>query len=120
MLHKLTTTGNWQIGVVSSIYAQGVIAVSLEAINEEMIVIRHIFLVVISGTLLLVAGGAWLLSNSVLYSLKKLTIAIQQVKVTGLENRVPIGKVDVELVRQIQHQPNVRTPRTKFSAGLSF
>lgn len=102
MLYKKTTTGNWQIGVVSSIYAQGAIAVSVEAINEEMKVIRHIFLVVISGTLLLVAGGAWLLSNSALFSINKLTFAIQQIKVTGLEYRVPIGTVDVEFVELIE------------------
>lgn len=102
MLYKRTTTGNWQIGVVSSIYAKGAIAVSLEAINEDMKVIRHIFLVVISGTLLLVAGGAWLLSNSALFSINKLTFAIQQIKVTGLEYRVPIEKVDVEFVELIE------------------
>ena len=59
MLHKNTNTGDWQIGVVSSIYARGAIAVSLAAVNEEMIIIGNIFLVVISGTLLLIAGGAW-------------------------------------------------------------
>jgi signal transduction histidine kinase len=102
MLYKHTTTGNWQIGVVSSIYAQGAIAVSLEAINQEMSVIGNIFLIVISGTLLLVAGGAWLLSNSALSSIEKLTIAIQQIKVTGLEHRVPMGTVDVEFVELVE------------------
>lgn len=97
-----TTTRSWRVAVISSNYAQGAIAVSLEAIDEEMKGIRNIFLVAILGTLLLVALGAWVLSGKALFPIHKLTDAIAQVTVTGLDRRVPVGTTDVEFVKLIQ------------------
>lgn len=97
-----TTTRSWRVAVISSNYAQGAIAVSLEAIDEEMKAIRNIFLVAISGMLFLVAVGAWGLSGKALFPIRKLTAAVAQVTVTGLDRRVPIGTTDVEFVELIQ------------------
>ena len=97
-----TSAGSWHIGVASFPHVQVAIAVSLEAIDQEMAGIRNIFLVVIAGMLLLVAGGAWLLSGSALRPVQKLTTAIQQVTVTGLDQQVLIGATDVEFVELIQ------------------
>lgn len=97
-----TATGSWRISAVRFPPAQAIIAVSLQAIHQEMRVIRHIFFLVTSGTLLLVAGGAWGLSGSVLRPVRKLTTAIRQVTVTGLDQQVPIGTTDIEFVELIQ------------------
>lgn len=97
-----TSTGSWRVATVRFPPAQAAIAVSLEAIDQEMNVIRHIFLISISGTLLLIAGGAWGLSGSALHPVRKLTHAIQQITVTGLDRQVPVGAADVEFVELIQ------------------
>lgn len=98
---KHTRTGSWRVGAVNFPPAQAVIAVSLDAIDREMRVIGNIFILAISGTLLLVAGGAWGLSGSALRPIRKLTTAIQQVTVTGLDRQVPIDTTDVEFVELI-------------------
>lgn len=97
-----TATGSWRVGAVNFPPAQAVIAVSLDAIDQEMTGMRNIFLGLISGTLLLVAGGAWILSGQALLPIHKLTTAIRQVTVTGLDQQVPIGTTDVEFVELIQ------------------
>jgi heavy metal sensor kinase len=78
------------------------IAVSLNAIAQEMVVIRNIFLISIPGVLLLVAGGAWGIAGSSLHSIRRLTTSIGNVTASGLEQRVPIGATDVEFVELIQ------------------
>jgi two-component system, OmpR family, heavy metal sensor histidine kinase CusS len=97
-----TARGSWRIGLMSAPRTQAAIAVSLQAIDQEMDVIRTIFGVAIPGTLLLVAGGAWALSGSALRPIHKLTESIQQVTVTGLDRQVPLGTTDVEFVELIQ------------------
>ncbi|MBW4661147.1 MAG: HAMP domain-containing protein [Drouetiella hepatica Uher 2000/2452] len=97
-----TATGDWRIGAVSTPRAQAAIAISLQAIDQEMDVIRNIFLVAISGTLLLVAGGAWGLSGRALRPIRRLTAAIQQVTVAGLDQQIHLGATDVEFVELIQ------------------
>jgi signal transduction histidine kinase len=97
-----TAIGNWRIGAVRFPPAQAIVAVSLQTIDQEMRVIRNIFLLVTWGTLLLVAGGAWGLSGSVLRPIRQLTTAIRRVTVTGLDQQVPIGATDVEFVELIQ------------------
>ncbi|WP_243147489.1 HAMP domain-containing protein [Scytonema sp. UIC 10036] len=81
-----------ELGVLvqSLSHALVAIAVSLNAVDREMIAIRNIFLVSIPGALLLVAGGAWLISGSALRPIERLNKAIEQVTVNGLDRRVPI------------------------------
>ncbi|MEL7330141.1 MAG: ATP-binding protein [Cyanobacteria bacterium J06559_1] len=94
--------GNWRIGVVSDTLGQGAIAVSLQTIDQDMAVIRNIFLLAIPSTLLMIAAGAWVLSGSALKPVRKLTRVIQQVTATGLDQQVPIGSADVEFVELIE------------------
>ena len=97
-----TVTGGWRISVVSTPRSQAAIAISLRAIDQEMDVIRNIFLIAIPGTLLLVAGGAWGLSGRALRPIHRLTTAIQQVTVAGLDQQIHLGATDVEFVELIQ------------------
>lgn len=105
-LPRLTTeqtkTEAWRIGSANFPHVRVAIAVSLQAINQEMATIGNIFLVSISGALLLVASGAWLMSGSALRPIRQLTGIIQQVTVLGLDQRIEIGTTDVEFVELIQ------------------
>ncbi|MCU0546684.1 MAG: ATP-binding protein [Oscillatoriaceae cyanobacterium Prado104] len=96
-----TSNAIWRIGAINSPYAQAAIAVNLQAIDREMISIRNIFLIAIPIVLLLVAGGAWLISRSILYPIGQLTTAIRNVTVQGLDRRVPVGSTDIEFVELI-------------------
>lgn len=97
-----TPTGSWRIGLSSFPNGQVAIAVSLQAIDQEMEAIQNIFLVAIPGALLLVAGGAWLLAGSALHPIRELTTAMQRVTVTGLDQRLEVANTDVEFVELIQ------------------
>ncbi|MEH2267826.1 MAG: ATP-binding protein [Nostoc sp.] len=97
-----TATAVWRIGAAKFPNAQIAIAVSLQAVDQEMATIRNIFLVSIPGALLLVAVGAWLVSGGALRPIHQLTGVIQQVTVKGLDQRIPIGTTDVEFVELIQ------------------
>ena len=97
-----TATGTWRIGAATTPFTQVAIAVSLNAIATEMVVIRNIFLIAIPGVLVLVAGGAWGIAGSSLDSIRRLTTVIGNVTASGLEQRVPIGTTDVEFVELIQ------------------
>ncbi|MHC5738882.1 sensor histidine kinase [Nostoc sp.] len=97
-----TATAVWRVGAAKFPNAQIAIAVSLQAVDQEMATIRNIFLVSIPGALLLVAVGAWLVSGGALRPIHQLTGVIQQVTVKGLDQRIPIGTTDVEFVELIQ------------------
>jgi two-component system, OmpR family, heavy metal sensor histidine kinase CusS len=97
-----TTTGTWRIGAARFPNGQVAIAVSLQAVNQEMATIRNIFVVSIPGALLLVAVGAWVVAGSALRPIHELTSVIQQVTVQGLDRRIPIGTTDVEFVELIR------------------
>jgi heavy metal sensor kinase len=97
-----TTTAAWRIGATKFPNVQVAIAINLQAVDQEMATIENIFLISIPGALLLVAVGAWLVSGGALRPIHQLTGVIQQVTVTGLDQRIPIGTTDVEFVELIQ------------------
>lgn len=97
-----TNAGSWRVGVINTEAGRGAIAVSLQTIDQDMAVIRNIFLVSIPSTLLMIAAGAWVLSGSALKPVRKLTSVIQQVTATGLDQQVPVGSTDVEFVELIE------------------
>ncbi|MBH8562143.1 HAMP domain-containing protein [Nostoc sp. CENA67] len=97
-----TATETWRIGAVKFPDVQVAIAVSLQAVNQDMAAIRNIFLVSIPGVLMLVAGGAWLISGRALRPIRQLTEVIQQVTVKGLDQRIPKSTTDVEFAELIR------------------
>ncbi|MEG4441412.1 ATP-binding protein [Microcoleus sp. AT9_B5] len=96
-----TSRAVWRVGAIHSPQTQIAIAVNLQAIDREMASIGNIFLFSIPVVLLLVAGGAWVISRSILYPIGRLTIAIRNVTVQGLDRRVPDGATDIEFVELI-------------------
>lgn len=99
---QYTSTETWRVGAATLPYTQVAIAVSLNSIEREMVAIRNIFLISIFVVLFLITGGAWWLSGNALRPIRRLTRAIEQVTVKGLDQRVPIGTTDVEFVELIQ------------------
>lgn len=97
-----TSAETWRVGAATFPHTQAAIAVSLRTIDREMVAIRNIFLISIFVVLLLITGGAWWLSGNALHPIRRLTTAIRQVTVLGLDQRVPIGATDVEFVELIQ------------------
>jgi heavy metal sensor kinase len=97
-----TAKATWRIGTAKFPNTQVAIAVSLQTVHQEMATIQNIFLVSIPVALLMVAIGAWLISGRALRPVNQLTHVIQQVTVKGLDQRIPIGKTDVEFVELIQ------------------
>ncbi len=96
-----TATGNWRVSAARFPDLQVAIAVNLEILDRDMATIRQTFLILIPGALALIAVGAWMLAGSALRPIGQLTAAIQQVTAKGLDQRVPIGKTDVEFVELI-------------------
>ena len=106
-----TSTETWRVGAATFPYTRAAkpaavrfatIAVSLKTIDREMLAIRNIFLISIFIVLFLITGGAWWLSGNALHPIRRLTTAIRQVTVLGLEQRVSVGATDVEFVELIQ------------------
>ncbi len=102
LITQRTATGSWRVVAVSSARTQAAIAVSLDAIDQEMGLIRTIFVVAIPSTLLLVAGGAWVLSGRALHPVDRLTTAMRELTVAGLDQAVDLGATDIEFVELIQ------------------
>jgi heavy metal sensor kinase len=67
-----------------------------------MAAIRRIYLVTIPGALLLIAGGAWVLSGQALKPIQHLHKKINQVTAQGLDHRVASRGVDQEFEGLIQ------------------
>lgn len=99
---RYTTTGTWRVGAISVPHVQVAIAVSLHSIDQEMTVIRNIFVISIPVVLFLVTICAWSISGSALRPILQLTGVIQNVSSKGLDQRVSSSTVDVEFVELIQ------------------
>lgn len=91
-----TTNGYWRLGTASSPFVQMAIAVNLEVIDQEMALIRNIFVLLIPATLVIVMAGAWWLSSNALGSVQKITNTLKKVTAKGLDQRVSINDLDTE------------------------
>lgn len=99
---RYKTSGTWRVGAIRFPQTQVAIAASLQGIDQEMVVIRNIFLISIPVVLTLVAIGAWTLSGQALRPIHQLTHAIRQVSAKGLDQRLSSQAIDVEFVELIQ------------------
>ncbi|WP_309227796.1 MULTISPECIES: sensor histidine kinase [unclassified Tolypothrix] len=102
LITQRTKTGTWRIGAIAFHESQIAIAVSLQGIDREMAIIRDVFLISIPVVLLIITTSAWLLSYGALRPIRELVVAIRQVTVKGLDQRVPIAATDTEFVELIQ------------------
>jgi two-component system, OmpR family, heavy metal sensor histidine kinase CusS len=99
---KSTKAATWRIGTVKFRRIQLAVAIDRQIIVQEMATISQIFLISIVGLLISIAVGAWLLSRSAMSPIDRLTTAIQQVSVKGLDRRIPLDETNVEFVELIR------------------
>ena len=99
---KYTKTGTWRIGTVKFRRLQLAVAIDRQVIQQEMDTISQIYLISILGLLVSIAIGAWLLSKSAMRPIERLTTAIQQVSVKGLDRRISLDEANVEFVELIR------------------
>ena len=99
---KSTSTKTWRIGTIKLATIQIAMAVDRQIVRQEMATISNIFLISIPGVLVLIAIGAWLLSNSALRPVDRLSRVIQEVSATDLDRKIPRDKVDREFAELIQ------------------
>ncbi|HSM80117.1 MAG TPA: ATP-binding protein [Nodosilinea sp.] len=90
-----TPTGRWRVAVQSGPVGQVVIAANLAALQQEMAVLRRIYLLTIPGVLLAIGGGAWGLAGQALRPVRQLSQSIDRVSARGLDQRLPAA-VDAE------------------------
>ncbi|NJK99943.1 MAG: HAMP domain-containing protein [Spirulinaceae cyanobacterium SM2_1_0] len=91
----------WRLGTVVLPRGQMAIAVSLTAIDREMQAIRNTYVLTIPILLVVIAAGAWILSGRALRPVQQLTGTMRRVTAKGLDQRVTLEHVDVELVELI-------------------
>ena len=99
---KSTNTGTWRTGAVKFRRLQLAVAIDRQIVQRQMVTIDQIFLISLTGLLISIALGAWLLSKSAMGPLERLTTAIQQVSVKGLDRRMPLNETSAEFVELIQ------------------
>ena len=99
---KSTDTGTWRTGTVKFRRLQLAVAINRQIVQRQMVTIDRIFLISLTGLLISIALGAWLLSKSAMRPIDRLTTAIQQVSVKGLDRRMPLNETSAEFVELIQ------------------
>lgn len=95
----LTAVGageRWRIAGRVTPLGRVAIAVSLQAVHQEMGTLLQIYWLTIPGALALLAGGSWWLAGRALDSIQTLSHRITQVTAQGLHQRVPQAGSDRE------------------------
>ncbi|MFH7242479.1 MAG: sensor histidine kinase [Spirulina sp.] len=98
-LGPITARGSgqrWRVVGRSGPLGRVVIAVSLQAIHQEMGALGRIYGLTIPGALALVAVGSWALAGRALQPVQTLSQAIAQVTAQGLHQRIVNAEVDQE------------------------
>ncbi len=84
-----TPRGPWRVAIRATPVGQVAIAVNLDALRQEMVALRRIYLLTIPGLLLAIGGGAWGLAGQALRPVGQLSQTIDQVTAQGLSQRIP-------------------------------
>ncbi len=92
----------WRVGSISYPSGKVAIAVNLQVLDREMETISRVFLFSIPLTLILVAIGAWILSERALKPLYRVTATLRNVTATDLSQRVAGGAVEGEFGELLQ------------------
>ena len=86
----------WRIGLMGSPGMTIVLGLDMKRLNSEMAQVRHALFLVLPIALLLVAAGAWWVSQRALRPIETLTGTIKQVKSKGLDQRISSQDEDQE------------------------
>ncbi len=88
--------GPWRVVGRVAPLGRVAIAVSLQAVHQEMGTLLRIYWLTIPGALALLAGGSWWLAGRALSPLQTLSHTVTQVTAQGLHQRVPQAGADRE------------------------
>ena len=99
---KQTGSVAWRIGLIVFPDIQIATILNLQVVNEELSVIKNIFLISIPLTLFFVASGAWILSGKALSPIRDLITTIEKVNVTGLAQKIPPNQSNIEFSKLIE------------------
>ncbi len=91
----------WRIGLMGTSDVTVALGLNMERLNAEMVPIRRVWLTVLPIALLLVALGAWWLSQRALKPIQAVTDTIQRVKARGLNQRISVQEGDREFFELI-------------------
>lgn len=92
----------WRVGSIAYPSGKVAIAINLQVLDREMETISRVFLFSIPLTLILVAIGAWILSERALKPLYRVTATLRNVTATDLSQRVAGGAADIEFGELLQ------------------
>jgi heavy metal sensor kinase len=92
---------NWRAGLARTPHSRIVIAISLEAMDDDMAAIRNGFLFALPLALAFIGLGAWLVSGRALNPVRRLSMSIHNVTAQGLDQRIATGGEDREFAELI-------------------
>ncbi len=99
---RSTRTGVWRVGTVTASNVRLAIAINLHTTDVEMNAIRNAYFISIPLLLVLIAIGAWILSESALKPIREVTATLRLVTARGLDQRIPTHGSDREFVELLQ------------------
>jgi heavy metal sensor kinase len=91
----------WKIGLATTPHSRVVVAVNLDAIDQDLAAIRNGFLLAVPVALLFIGVGAWLVSVRALKPVGRLGNSICNVTAQGLDHRIELGGEDREFAALI-------------------
>jgi heavy metal sensor kinase len=91
----------WKVGLATSQYSRVAIAFDLEAIDEDMMLIRNGFLFSVPFALVFIGFAAWFISGRALNPVRRLNQSIHQLTAQGLDHRITPGGEDKEFAELI-------------------
>lgn len=92
----------WRFGVMCSPRETLVLGLNLAPYLAEMGRFRTLFVMAVPATLLLIGLGGWWLAQRALRPIQALTRTAEGITARGLDQRIPLGKEDVEFDRLIR------------------
>lgn len=90
------------MGTVTASNVRLAIAINLHTTDVEMNAIRNAYFISIPLLLVLIAIGAWILSESALKPIREVTATLRLVTARGLDQRIPTHGSDREFVELLQ------------------
>jgi two-component system, OmpR family, heavy metal sensor histidine kinase CusS len=117
---------SWRVGVMGNPYVTLILAANMDAFDSRMSELRNTYLGALLVSLLLVAGGAWLVARRALRPVTALTQITERITAHGLDQRIPAMTRDHEFNRLITVFNEMMTrleksfqQATRFSADAS-
>jgi two-component system, OmpR family, heavy metal sensor histidine kinase CusS len=97
-----TSTGTWRTGIMGNQHVTIVLGMDLAGYYKDADRFKRAFLTFLPLALLLLVAGGWLIAHRALEPVAAISKTAQQITARGLDQRVPEGKADSELLNLIQ------------------